>query len=152
MAATREPGAALKTMALGSCVAIVMLDPATKSVGMAHIALPDSSINSEKRKVKPGYFADSAIPVLLDRMRDSGSFGNPRLMTIKIIGGANVLGSSMIFDIGNRNIAAIKSILASYGANVAAEDTGGNNSRTVSVDVDTGSILIYCPGLGQWSV
>jgi len=139
-------------MALGSCVAIVLLDPATKSIGMVHIALPDSSINSEKRKVKPGYFADTAIPLLFERMREAGSYGNPRYMTIKIIGGANVLGASAIFDIGNRNIAAIKTIMASYGASIAAADIGGNNSRTVSVDVDTGSILIYCPGLGQWSV
>ena len=33
-----QPDAILKTFALGSCVAIVLLDPATRVIGMVHVA------------------------------------------------------------------------------------------------------------------
>ena len=46
--ATNTKGSSLKTYALGSCIAVVILDPQTRTVGMVHVALPDSSIKPEK--------------------------------------------------------------------------------------------------------
>ena len=38
----------IKTMALGSCVAVIFYAPGKNIVGMAHIALPDSNIGSDR--------------------------------------------------------------------------------------------------------
>jgi chemotaxis protein CheD len=144
----------LKTMALGSCVAVIMLDPQTKTVGMVHIALPDSNLNKSKREQRPGYFADTGIPSLLKKMRDVGAGQDIRKYYVKITGGANVLKttSASVFDIGKRNILAVKKILWQNGTGVVAEDVGGNISRTVSVYVGTGRVEIHCPGKGDWTL
>ncbi len=40
-AATNREDEVLKTMALGSCVALMVLEPKSRTVSMAHIALSD---------------------------------------------------------------------------------------------------------------
>ncbi len=152
--ASGAQGGIIKTMALGSCVAVIMLDPETKTVGMVHIALPDSSLNKEKREQRPGYFADTGIPALFKNMKDVGAGKDIRKYYVKIIGGANVLKASSVsvFEIGKRNILAVKKILWKNGTGVVAEDTGGNISRTVSVYVKTGAVGIHCPGKGDWNL
>lgn len=150
--ATNKSGHKVKTMALGSCVGVVFLDPGARAVGMAHVALPDSSIDPRKKAEKPGYFADTAVPALLEAMRGAGARGELRSMYVKLVGGANVLGSNISFDIGRRNVLALKKILWQYKTGPVAEDVEGNFSRTVSVDVDTGVIEISCPGKGVWTL
>ena len=152
LSATRTPGDCLKTLALGSCVGIVAVDLYTKTVGMVHIALPDSKINTDYKPLKAGYYADTAVPALLAAMRDAGSITPVRDLRFKLAGGANVLEAGVIFDIGNRNIRAIREIFATIGLRSVAEDIGGNISRTLTIDVDTGTLLISCPGVGTWKI
>ncbi len=151
-AAAKDPGEVIKTMALGSCVAVILLDPATQTAGMVHVALPDSTLNAEKKEKQPGYFADSGIPALLEEMKKHGVTNGIRDMYVKLVGGANVLQSSMSFDIGKRNILTVKKILWQLGTGPVAEDVGGHISRTVAVSVDTGSVEISCPGKGVWTI
>lgn len=151
-AATRTQGDIVKTMALGSCVAVILLDPETKTAGMVHIALPDSNLNIEKREKQPGYFADSGINALLEEMRKAGASQNIRNMYVKLAGGANVLKAGASFDIGKRNILTVKKILWQLGTGPGAEDIGGHISRTVSVAVETGIVEISCPGKGIWTI
>ena len=70
--ASRTPGDIVKTFALGSCVAVILMCPKTRTVGMVHVALPESKINPEKVKTRPGYFADTGIPALMKQMADMG--------------------------------------------------------------------------------
>ena len=65
---SKTPGDIIKTLALGSCVAVVLLDPKQRAVGMLHVALPDSSINKKRRQERPGMFADTGVPVLMREM------------------------------------------------------------------------------------
>jgi len=53
-AASKTPGEIVKTLALGSCVAVVILDAKNKSVGLLHVALPESSINKKRAEERPG--------------------------------------------------------------------------------------------------
>ena len=62
-----NPQVVIKTFALGSCIAVVMQCPQNGVLGMAHIALPSSEINREESNSRPGYYADTAIALLLDR-------------------------------------------------------------------------------------
>ena len=152
LGATNTPGTALKTLALGSCVALLMLDPQTRTVGMCHVALPDSGINGDRAEEMPGYFADTAVPALLEKIRHLGYKGNGRGLIIKLVGGAKVMDPSNTFNIGKRNVLALKKKLWAMGMGVIAEDVGGNISRTVTVDVDTGQVVISSAGRNDWSI
>lgn len=150
--ASKTPGASVKTYALGSCVAVMILDPRTRTVGMIHIALPDSNINLQKVRERPGYFADTGIPRLLQEMTRVSGNSNLRSMVVKLAGGASIMDPNDTFNIGKRNVLAAKKILWASGLGPLAEDVGGNYSRTVSVSVNTGEISISCPGRGQWKI
>lgn len=152
LGASNTPGGVVKTFALGSCVGVVMLDPKSRTVGMAHVALPDSRINPEKMKERPGYFADTAVPLLLKEMVRLGAPAGGRGMIVKLAGGASIMDPNDTFNIGKRNVLAIKKALWALGMGAMAEDVGGNYSRTLAVAVNTGEIVISCPGRGQWTL
>lgn len=150
--ASNNPQDDIKTFALGSCVSVIFLDPQTRSIGMAHIALPDSTINKAKATEKPGYFADTAIPALLAQMAKLGCDKRGKGIKVKLCGGANVMDTNDTFQIGKRNALAIKKILWSYGMGAIAEDLGGNYSRTVSISVAAGQITLSSPGKPNWQL
>ena len=56
------------------------------------------------------------------------------------------------FNIGGRNIFAVKKHLWRYKLGPVAEDVGDSISRTMTVDVDTGKIIITSPGKGWWEL
>ena len=135
-------GDMIKTYALGSCVAVFIWDKAHKVAGLIHIALPEAKVNEDKARLKPGYFADTGIPAFLQSFTRSG--GDQRKAQIKLAGGASILelDENRTFDIGRRNVIAIKRALWKYGLGVISEDVGGKISRTVSIEVDTGEVLL----------
>jgi len=142
LAVSNNPEDHIKTFGLGSCVAVIVLDPKARAVGLIHIALPDSSINQEKAKKLPGYFVDTGIPHLLDKMARLGCHPKGKGFAIKLIGGAQVMDPNNRFNIGKRNLLAIKKSLWSMQLAVSAEEVGGNVSRTVDLNVKTGRVTI----------
>lgn len=146
------PGYQLKTYALGSCVAVIFLDIDNRSIGMAHIALPNSEINPERALKYPAYFADTGIPVLLKEMIKLGYAESGRKMKVKLVGGASMLDDDRLFQIGERNISAIRQALSACGLSVAAQDLGGKISRNVTVEADTGAVIIASRGIGTWKI
>jgi chemotaxis protein CheD len=150
--ASNNPEDTIKTFALGSCISVIFLDPKTRTVGMAHIALPDSTINKVKATEKPGYFADTAIPALLEQMAELGCDKRGKGIIVKLCGGANVMDTNDTFQIGKRNALSIKKILWSYGMGAIAEDLGGNYSRTVSISISAGQVVLSSPGKPNWQL
>lgn len=144
-----EPGAVLKTFALGSCVAVLMYDSVRRIAGMIHIALPESSIDLVKAGAMPGYFADTGLPLFLNMMLRTGALNASSW--IKVAGGANVINEQFRFDIGRRNLLAVKKILWGYNMGPIAHDVGGNISRTVHISVDTGDVRIISQG-NEWQL
>ena len=128
------------------------MDPIARCVGMAHIALPESNTNPGHALVKPAHFADTGIPALLESMKDFGSNGLGAGKIVKLVGGANVMDPNNTFNIGKRNILAIKKSLWKYGMGAVAEDIGGGICRTVIVDVDEGRVLISSRRAEQWEI
>lgn len=151
-AATNAPGESLRTLGLGSCIAIILLHPRTRTVGMIHAALPSSETNSHKAKTKPGAFVDTGIPALIREMQKTGCDGDIKSFKVKIAGGANVLDSRNVFNIGKNNLLAAKKLLWALGTGAVSEDTGGAISRNVEVFVDTGKVLVSSPGRGCWEI
>ncbi|UCD66801.1 MAG: chemotaxis protein CheD [Deltaproteobacteria bacterium] len=141
---SKNPNNVLVT-SLGSCVAVIMLAPGICGAGMAHVALPSSSVNVEQSRAKPGYYADTGIPRLLAAM-DKLHGGKRGRLLVKLVGGANIMDPNSTFDIGKRNALAIKKILWENRLGVLVEDIGEDISRNVRVRVDTGQVIVKTLG------
>lgn len=136
----------LTTLGLGSCVGIALYDSTTKISGLAHIMLPDSTqIRNNSNIAK---FADTGIVELIRLMIAAGASKNR--LTAKIAGGAQMFsmnsGNSDIMRVGERNVEAVKRVLASEKIRIIAEDTGANYGRTVELDSANGDYLIKSVG------
>ena len=104
---SKTPGDAIKTLALGSCVAVIIVDHDKKSAGMIHIALPRSGINPERARKSPGIFADTGMPAIIEAMTNLGSTKKPKTWSVKLVGGAKVMDTKNIFKIGKANSSRI---------------------------------------------
>jgi chemotaxis protein CheD len=134
------------TTCLGSCVAVVILDPASRNVAMAHIVLPHSAIAPAKARSVPGHFADTGIPALLVHLRRNGASGSEQGYLVKLAGGASVMDPNNTFNIGLRNLDAIRAVLNQHGLQVVAEDVGGRMSRSVNLYCENGMMEVSSPG------
>ena len=150
--ATVTPGEVIRTMALGSCVAVMILDRRTQCIAMDHIALPESSVSPERAKQLPGYFADTGIPALMKLIQQVAGGYSKSDWIIKLAGGANVADPNNTFNIGKRNVLAVKKILWGHGLGPVAEDVGGFHSRTVTMIRDSGKIILSSPGRPDWGI
>ncbi len=128
-AVSNNPKDVIKTFALGSCVAVIFLHKPSRTVGMIHVALPDSSINPSIMTSRPGYFADTGIPAILKKisMLTKESSNLSQGMVVKLVGGANVMDANNTFNIGKRNVLTLKRLLWSLGMGPIAEDVGGEH-------------------------
>jgi len=147
---SNQPGDILRSYGLGSCIGLVILAPKQRVVGMLHIALPESKINHQLAQDQPGMFADTGIPCLLQEMERFGCHISD--LVIKIAGGASVMDPGATFEIGKRNILAVKKTLWRYRLGPVAEDIGDVISRTLSVSVDTGVVTVSSPRKGEWDI
>ncbi len=148
---SNKEGDIIKTLALGSCVGVMLYSPKLKLAGLIHIALPESRINPELAKERPCYFADTGIPFLFNSLTKFGCLLYSDLV-VKIAGGANIMDPQQRFDIGTRNVLAVKKNLWRYKLGPLAEDTADTISRTVKFEVDTGRITLSSPSIGEWEI
>lgn len=132
-------------MALGSCIGVILYDPAIKTAGLLHFALPDSSARLKSAGPIPGRYADTGIPLIINEMMKMGSKGG-RYLTVKIVRGAQIMDPHDTFNIGKRNILAAKKILWKQRVFLKTEEVGGSISRTVAVEVDSGKVIVTSPG------
>jgi chemotaxis protein CheD len=140
---TAEP-VELVTYALGSCIAVVIWDPAAKVGGLLHFMLPDSSVDRETQgRANPYRYADTGTPLLFRQAYEKGA--EKRRLQVRLAGGASVLDDGGVFNIGKRNHAAVRKILWKAGVLVHGEDVGGTVSRTVRLDVATGRCTVSEP-------
>jgi chemotaxis protein CheD len=63
-------------------------------------------------------------------------------MVVRLTGGAQVLDSQGVFQIGKRNYLAARKILWKAGILVAAEAVGGEVSRTTRLEVGSGRLWV----------
>ncbi|KAF5064363.1 Chemoreceptor glutamine deamidase CheD [anaerobic digester metagenome] len=116
----------MATIGLGSCVALILYDPQRAFGSMAHVMLPDS----HGRTDRPGKYADTAVPLLVDGMVGKGC--RRQKVVAKLVGGASMFAQfSGNLNIGDRNTRSLKSLLDNAGIRVVAELTGGNVGRSV---------------------
>lgn len=146
------PGTYIKTYALGSCVAVIFYHRDSATAAMAHVALPDSSINRAKAQKKPGNFMDTAVPVLLRELKKKKLRLSPKTLEVALVGGAYVGKKSDLFRIGRRNVESARQLLRKYRLRVGREDVGQSKSRTVTIDISSGKIMVFNPAEGIWEI
>ena len=142
---------ALTTLGLGSCVGIALYDLTTKTAGLAHIMLPDSTQIQNNSNVAK--FADSAIKKLVDDMVRLGA--KRELLKAKIAGGAQMFAFNSTNEsmrIGERNVEATLRLLDQYRIPLLARDTGDNYGRTVELYAEDGRFFIKTIGHGNRTI
>jgi len=143
-AVTCQPGIAVRTLGLGSCVAVAIFSKKNLAVGLLHVQLPESKVNQELATRKPGSFADTGIPLLISEMSKHGC--QPADLYVKLVGGAQVMDPNHTFNIGKRNYLAIKKVLWANRLFPVSEEVGGNFSRSVTITMKNNGVLIQTPG------
>ncbi|PHQ81402.1 MAG: chemotaxis protein CheD [Phycisphaera sp.] len=152
MLVVKDPGAVIVTHALGSCIGVTIYDPTTHVGGMLHFMLPDSKINTDKADGNPAMFADTGVPMLFKMAYELGA--TKENLIVCAAGGAEVLADGGHFKIGSRNRTILRKIFWKNNVLLSADDTGGNNSRTLSLFLSDGSITVKSKGkvTSLWSI
>lgn len=141
-AAVRAP--ACLTSVLGSCVGVALYHPRNRVGALAHVVLPESA----GRAGTPGKFANTAIPHLLELLREAGAPAAG--LVAKIAGGASMFSSGGPLQVGESNVQAVLLALQTARIAVAAQHVGGNKGRRVNLDASTGTLSVEvagCPAL-----
>lgn len=147
MKVSNSPGESIITYSLGSCIGLVIYDPAVKVGGILHYMLPDSSIDKQKAAARPYMFADSGIPRLFKTAYQLGAA--KQRMKVYVAGGAEILDQQGFFNIGKRNYMALKKMFFKNKVMISAQDVGGNVNRTVRIEIATGDIYVKTSGSGE---
>jgi chemotaxis protein CheD len=131
----------ITTIGLGSCVAIILYDAAVRVGGLAHVLLPDESLSRDRSN--PAKFPQTAVPLLLAEMANLGAAA-PRVRA-RITGGASMFANLLPaggINVGERNIAAVRSALSDAGVPIVGEDTGSDHGRSVYFHLADGRVEI----------
>lgn len=139
-----ERGQVLATYALGSCIGVAVHDPDAAVGGLLHFMLPDSNIDPARGREKPYQFADTGVPLLIERVCAMGA--SKRRLTVAVAGGAEMMDRERVFDIGRRNYQAVRRALWKAGLLLHAEAVGGTTSRTVRLEIGSGRVWLQEAG------
>lgn len=134
----------LVTYSLGSCVGLSLYDPVTCIGGIIHCMLPLSKIDAAKAQENPMMFTDTGVTAFLQEIFNLG--GDRRRLVAKVAGCSSVLDDKGLFKIGERNYTVLKKIMWKNNILIAAEDIGGNISRTLTLFMNTGRTTIRSGG------
>jgi chemotaxis protein CheD len=136
-AVASQPGDSLVSFGLGSCIGLVLIDPARSIAGLAHVMLPGPAVAGRSLAT----FADTGVPHLLELLLAAGALKH-RLQAV-LAGGAQMFASGGSgLEIGLRNDEAVRAALATLRIPVIAERTGGDKGRTVRVRLEEFSVTV----------
>lgn len=125
---------------VGSGIALCLYDPHAKIACMAHIMHPETQNDADMRENYAKY-ANVAIRNALTSMAERGA--QVERILAKMAGGAEIFSHQEkqgMFNIGERNIQAVKSLLSKKGIKLVSEDTGMSHSRHISFSVESGQV------------
>jgi chemotaxis protein CheD len=151
MKISTNPAETLVAFSIGSGIGLTVFDPVTGIGGILSYILPDSTgargVDPEKAHLM---FADTGIPFFMDAIFEHGACQNN--MKIVIAGGAHILDQPGEFNIGQKNVEALKTCLNRYDLQICHEDIGGTLSRTLSLEIGSGLSCIKIFGQGEVKV
>lgn len=130
----------LKTYALASCVGVTFYSKEKQVAGMIHISLPNCDLLNNKTD-NMGCYATIGIPKIVNEMIIEYGCLKKELI-IRLFGGASSIKTDDCFNIGKKNVETIISILKTLELNITSSDIGGFISRTLSMEVKSGNIIV----------
>jgi chemotaxis protein CheD len=132
----------LRSVAIGSCIAIVAFSFKDKAGGIAHVMLPGKAREGTKEKTR---YAFDAVDELIRKL---GEFGvDKRHIEICLVGAGNVLEKEDD-TICDSNIRSVNEILEEKNIPVRASVLGGIKRKSVIMDVNSGRVS-YTEGDGR---
>lgn len=138
MKVVKGAGQTIVTHALGSCIGVTAHDPVAQVGGMLHFMLPDSTVNQARADGNPYMFADTGIPLFLQKLYALGAVKGR--LVVKVAGGAQFVDSKDFFAIGKRNYTAMRKIFWKEGVLSKGEHVGGTISRTLYLEIGSGRV------------
>lgn len=144
LAVSSDPRDVLVTYALGSCLGITLYDAEAGVGGMLHVMLPSSSIDASASPEKPCKYVDTGLPLLFEECYRAGA--RRERLIVKVAGGAASGTQPDFFEIGQRNVTALRRLLWRNQILLHRHATGGTESRTMSLEVATGRVTLTVAG------
>jgi len=151
MKISTNPVETLVAFSIGSGMGVAVHDPVCGVGGMLNFMLPNSSrANGVNPERVPYMFADTGIPAFIEALYAQDA--RPERLKVVIAGGAQIHDQSAAFNIGLKNLAALKARFDDYNLMIHHENTGGSNTRTLSLAIGSGCSSIKIFGEGEETV
>lgn len=147
MKVSRDSDVVLACYGLGSCIGVSAHDTVARVGGMIHVVLPTSDNGTDERS--PAKYANTGFPALIQEMEKHGA--KRFRIIIKVAGGASMLNNpnlDKVFDMGGKNIVAIKEAMRCESIVLRAADVGGTSGRTLYLSVQSGTVKVRKAGSG----
>jgi len=129
---------------LGSCVAVTLCDPDRGVGAICHAFLPDSnSYSGSRRDPQVCRFVDTALENMFSNLMRLRL--DPERLVVKVFGGASGImtaGRGNLYDIGGRNVRAVREGLVARGVRIAKTDVGGEQGRKLMFLTHTGDVWV----------
>lgn len=140
-----QPEQLLITYALGSCLGVSVYDPVARVGGLLHAMLPKADADEQKAVERPGLYVASGIPALFRACYSAG--GRKDRLIVRIAGAGRITGAEQDhFEIGKRNLLMARQLFWHNNVFVRGQDVGGTESRTMSLHLGSGEVVIRKPG------
>ena len=136
-----NPVETLVAFSIGTGIGVAVFDPGCGVGGILNFMLPDSTLATGVDPAKvPLMFADTGVPFFVQALLEQGI--RPDRVKLVAAGGAHVMDQTGMFNIGQKNYAALKNNLANYNLTIDHKLIGGTISRTLSLEIGTGTSCI----------
>ena len=135
----------LRTVGLGSCVAIIIFAPAQQLAALAHCMLTCA----DERGGDDAKYVETAVPALLNALRAAGAQAPYAAV---LVGGASMfpgVDASFVRDIAGDNLRSARVALHDAGVPVRAADVGGHVGRSVLVDPRLQRVTVHTIAAGD---
>jgi len=148
MKISSNPVETLVAFSIGSGIGMTIHDPIGGVGGILNFILPDSTKTNGTNPAKtPFMFADTGITAFLKALFEQGA--KAENLKVVIAGGAHIMDQTGVFNIGQKNLEALKTSLADYDVKIHHEACGGTQSRAISLEIGSGRSLIKTYGEGE---
>lgn len=145
MKISSNPVETLVAFSIGSGIGMTIHDPVGGVGGILNFIRPDSTNANGTNPAKvPFMFADTGITAFLMALFEQGAKAED--LKVVIAGGAHIIDQTGHFNIGQKNLEALKSSLAAYDVKIHHEAIGGTKSRAISLEIGSGRSIIKTYG------